>query len=111
MYSNTKPYKSVFVGISFKFYRINRQLIIFGWPYPAGQKEPPKRSSGVLLCWKSNWLLCLFLEKRSGEVAVARVGEERYDRLALVLWALCELDRCPQSRTGRDAYEYAFTMT
>ena len=55
------------------------------------------------------WLL--FLEKRSGEVTVARIGEERYDRLALVLGALCELDRCPQSSTGRDAYEYAFTMT
>ena len=48
--------------------------------------------------------------ERRRQVAVAGIREQRYDGLACVFRALGQLCRCPQSRTGGNADEQAFTV-
>ena len=49
------------------------------------------------------------LKERRGEVAVAGVGQENNDGLALILGALGKLDARPDRCTGGNAHEHALT--
>ena len=49
----------------------------------------------------------LLLEQGGGEVAVAGVGQQGHDGLALVLRALGQLDGGPEGGTGGDAHQNA----
>ena len=77
---------------------------LIGWAQTAGREET---GSSVDSTYGRQ---ALVLEERRGQVALAGVGKQGHDGLALVLGALGQLQRGPHGGAGRNAHEHALLV-